>query len=84
MIRSPAKCDSRVASLRLAGPAKTPVPTWSTRLHPVVIWPAAALGGTQVMIWYGSAMSQVLQWTQFDGFRLMRLPLGWVASSTIS
>ena len=28
------------------------------------------------MIWYGSAMSQVLQCTQFDGFRLMRLPLG--------
>ncbi len=24
------------------------------------------------MIWYGSAMSQVLQCTQFDGFRLMR------------
>ena len=28
------------------------------------------------MIWYGSAMSQVLQCTQFDGFRLMRLPFG--------
>ena len=36
------------------------------------------------MIWYGSAMSQVLQCTQFDGFRLMRLPFGCVASSTIS
>ena len=30
------------------------------------------------MIWYGSAMSQVLQCTQFDGFRLMRLPFGCV------
>jgi len=29
-------------------------------------------------------MSQVLQWTQFDGFRLMRLPFGCVESSTIS
>ena len=36
------------------------------------------------MIWYGSAMSQVLQCTQFDGFKLMRLPFGWLASSTIS
>ena len=30
------------------------------------------------MIWYGSMMSQVLQCTQFDGFRLMRLPFGCV------
>ena len=29
-------------------------------------------------------MSQVLQCTQFDGFKLMRLPFGWLASSTIS
>ena len=28
--------------------------------------PPPPSGGTQVMIWYGSRMSQVLQWTQFE------------------
>ena len=34
------------------------------------------------MIWYGSAMSQALQCTQLDGFRLMLLPFGCTGSST--
>src|SRR4051812_12980107 len=35
--------------------------------HMPLYWgPPPPSGGTQVMTWYGSMMSHVLQWTQFD------------------
>ena len=37
------------------------------KLHRPSYWgPSPPSGGTQSMIWYGSMMSHVLQWTQFD------------------
>ena len=36
------------------------------RHRPSYCGPSPPSGGTQSMIWYGSMMSQVLQWTQFD------------------
>ena len=42
--------------------------------HVRVVRAAAALGGTQVMLWFGSLMSQVLQWTQFCALMTYRVP----------
>ena len=44
------------------------------RHMPSYCGPPPPSGGTQSMIWYGSMMSQVLQWTQLDALICRRFP----------
>ena len=45
--------------------------------------PSPPSGVTQVITWYGSMMSHVLQWTQFEKSICRRVPVGAALSSTM-